>query len=272
MARAHRGALARPRRSPPPGPCPRSGGSRVVSMCTVVDLPAPFGPEEAVDLARLHPQVDPVDRARALLELPDEAHTSSIAASLIGRSACSTVLPHAADQLSSRSSAASPPAPARRARPRLRRSRQDVHRAARSSARPPPRKVLERLQLRLVAGQKLSPAGPSQPHAAAVAAADSCSSATSVSTRRWFEGSAGLFEPISRRRPRHAFEGLGLASSSSSSKSGCHRFGRPGRRSSARRPRRSRPIRRSDGRRRSSTRSPRRPRARPDDAAFEGLL
>ena len=42
-------------------------------MWTVVDLPAPFGPEEAVDLARGDRQVDPVDRPRPLLELADEA-------------------------------------------------------------------------------------------------------------------------------------------------------------------------------------------------------
>ena len=42
-------------------------------MWTVVDLPAPFGPEEAVDLARAHLEVDSVDRADAALELTDEA-------------------------------------------------------------------------------------------------------------------------------------------------------------------------------------------------------
>jgi hypothetical protein len=30
-------------------------------MCTVVDLPAPFGAEEAVDVARVDAQVDAVD-------------------------------------------------------------------------------------------------------------------------------------------------------------------------------------------------------------------
>ena len=43
-----------------------------MSISTVVDFPAPFGPEEAVDLARRDGQVDPVDRARPFLELPDE--------------------------------------------------------------------------------------------------------------------------------------------------------------------------------------------------------
>ena len=51
---------------------PDVGGSSVVSMCTAVDLPAPFGPEEAVDLAGLDAQVDPVNRARPLLELANE--------------------------------------------------------------------------------------------------------------------------------------------------------------------------------------------------------
>ena len=36
--------------------------SSVVSIRTVVDLPAPFGPEEAEDLAGLDPQVDAADR------------------------------------------------------------------------------------------------------------------------------------------------------------------------------------------------------------------
>ena len=52
---------------------PAVGGSSVVSMWTVVDLPGAVRPEEAVDLAGLDAQVDAVDRARALLELPDEA-------------------------------------------------------------------------------------------------------------------------------------------------------------------------------------------------------
>ena len=51
---------------------PSVGGSRVVSMCTVVDLPAPLGPEEPVHLARLDPQADSVDGAVAV-ELLDQA-------------------------------------------------------------------------------------------------------------------------------------------------------------------------------------------------------
>ena len=48
---------------PPTRALPAVGGSSVVSMWTVVDLPAPFGPEEAVDLARGDVEVDPGDRA-----------------------------------------------------------------------------------------------------------------------------------------------------------------------------------------------------------------
>ena len=51
---------------------PLVGGSSVVSMCTVVDLPAPFGPEEAVDLAGSDLEIDPVDGADAALEDADE--------------------------------------------------------------------------------------------------------------------------------------------------------------------------------------------------------
>ena len=43
---ADRRTLAAPRRVPPRAPCPTLGGSRVVSMCTVVDLPAPLGPRK----------------------------------------------------------------------------------------------------------------------------------------------------------------------------------------------------------------------------------
>ena len=50
---------------------PSVGGSSVVSMCTVVDLPAPFGPEEAVDLAFGDDEVDAVHGAD-VLELADE--------------------------------------------------------------------------------------------------------------------------------------------------------------------------------------------------------
>ena len=52
---------------------PAVGGSSVVSISTVVDLPGAVGPEEAVDLARRHLQVDPVDGPRAVLEFADEA-------------------------------------------------------------------------------------------------------------------------------------------------------------------------------------------------------
>ena len=52
---------------------PAVGGSSVVSISTVVDLPGAVGAEEAVDLARLDPQVDPVHRARPFLELAHEA-------------------------------------------------------------------------------------------------------------------------------------------------------------------------------------------------------
>ena len=48
---------------------PEVGGSSVVSMWTVVDLPAPFGPEEAVHLAGGDADVDAVHGTRALLEL-----------------------------------------------------------------------------------------------------------------------------------------------------------------------------------------------------------
>ena len=44
---------------------PDVGGSSVVSIRTVVDLPAPLGPEEAVDLAGVDMEVDPVDRTQA---------------------------------------------------------------------------------------------------------------------------------------------------------------------------------------------------------------
>ena len=51
---------------------PAVGGSSVVSMWTVVDLPGAVRAEEAVDLAGRDVQVDPVDRAH-VLELADEA-------------------------------------------------------------------------------------------------------------------------------------------------------------------------------------------------------
>ena len=50
--------------------CPTVIDSSVVSIRTVVDLPAPFGPEEAEDLAGLDPQVDAahgLDRAARLV-------------------------------------------------------------------------------------------------------------------------------------------------------------------------------------------------------------
>jgi hypothetical protein len=45
-------------------------------------LPAPFGPEEAVDLARRDVQVDAVDGTDAAFELPDEPVTSMPRASV----------------------------------------------------------------------------------------------------------------------------------------------------------------------------------------------
>ena len=42
----HLRALARRRRTPPRSRVPAVGGSSVVSMCTVVDLPAPLGPRK----------------------------------------------------------------------------------------------------------------------------------------------------------------------------------------------------------------------------------
>jgi hypothetical protein len=57
---------------------PAVGGSSVVSMCTVVDLPGAVRAEEAVDLAGWTDEVDSVDRARALLELPDTSSSASI--------------------------------------------------------------------------------------------------------------------------------------------------------------------------------------------------
>ncbi len=47
------------------------GGRRVVSMCTVVDLPGAVRPQEAVDLAGLDAEIDPVDRPD-VLELAHE--------------------------------------------------------------------------------------------------------------------------------------------------------------------------------------------------------
>ena len=51
---------------------PLVGASSVHSMRTVVDLPAPFGPEEAVDLAAGDREVDAVDRV-GVVEAPAEA-------------------------------------------------------------------------------------------------------------------------------------------------------------------------------------------------------
>ena len=68
---AHRGALAHyvmpahPRRA-------RGGRQQRGEHVDRRGLARAVGSEEAVDLAGLHPQVDPVDRARPLLELPDE--------------------------------------------------------------------------------------------------------------------------------------------------------------------------------------------------------
>ena len=55
---ARRVGLARRRRRRRRARCPTVIDSSVVSIRTVVDLPAPFGPEEAEHLAGLDPQVD----------------------------------------------------------------------------------------------------------------------------------------------------------------------------------------------------------------------
>ena len=47
--------------------------SSVVSIFTVVDLPAPFGPEEAEHLALLDPQVDPAHRLDIAVVLDQSA-------------------------------------------------------------------------------------------------------------------------------------------------------------------------------------------------------
>ena len=55
---------------------PPVGRSSVVSIRTVVVLPAPFGPEEAVDLALGDLEVDAVDGLDAALELALQPDTS----------------------------------------------------------------------------------------------------------------------------------------------------------------------------------------------------
>ena len=53
------------------GACPRSGSMRAVSIRTVVVLPAPFGPEQAEDLAAADVEVDAAD-GPAVAERPPE--------------------------------------------------------------------------------------------------------------------------------------------------------------------------------------------------------
>ena len=56
--------------NPPTIAVPLDGGKRVTSIFTVVDFPAPFGPEEPVDLALLDVEIDAVDGTWPLGVLP----------------------------------------------------------------------------------------------------------------------------------------------------------------------------------------------------------